>query len=97
MIATANMKLVLRALIKNLKDQFELEAIGLIAQFGINCNTFHEQVLPALWNTFKREISLLVEERESFAWYLKGNPEEIIGWRFSKAEGEIDVVVMKGQ
>ena len=63
---------------KNLKDQFELEAICLVAQVGINCNTFHEQVLATLWNTFKHEISIMVEEKEYVAWYLKGDPEERI-------------------
>jgi len=75
---------------KNLKDQFELEAICLIAQVGIDCNTFHEQILSALWNAFKYDISLLIEEKESFAWYLKGDPEERIRWFFSKVECEID-------
>ena len=82
MIATAKMNLVLRAL-KNLKDQFELEAICLIAQVGIDCNAFHEQVLSALWNVFKHEISLLIEEKEYFAWYLKGDLEGRIGWFFA--------------
>ena len=75
---------------KNLKDQFELEAICLIAQVGSDCNTFHEQILSALWNAFKYDISLLIEEKESFAWYLKGDPEERIRWFFSKVECEID-------
>ena len=48
---------------KNLKDQFELEAICLITQIGISCNAFHEQVLAALWNTFNHDISLLVDKK----------------------------------
>ena len=59
---------------KNLKDQFELEAICLIAQVGISCNTFHEQVLSALWNMFKHDISLLVDKTWIFCLVSEGRP-----------------------
>ena len=94
MIATAKMKSVLRAR-KNIKEHFELEAMCLIAQVRISCNTFHEQVLSALWNTFNYKISLFVDKKGPLARYLKEDPEKRIKWFFSKVECDIDFDMRK--
>ena len=68
----------------DIREHFEIEAGSLIEQFGINCNIFYDGILSTLWNMFRHETSLLVDNNSCFALCLKKDPERIIVWFLSK-------------
>ena len=61
-------------------------ADAFIAEFEVDCEEHHENVLYALWREFTKEVQLLNDTTNSEAFELEIDPEEIVEMYFFTVE-----------
>ena len=81
----------------NAKEHFMTEADASIAEFGVACEEYHENVLHALWREFTKEVHLLNDTASSNAIELEIDPEETVELYFSQLKEEICNLMHAGE